>query len=76
MKPSVDFHKADQMRLRSLRLERSSIPAPGRVMFCRGRKVLGHGDVGKLADFQYIPKGADTLCLSSADFDEVHGWIW
>jgi hypothetical protein len=76
MRPAVDFRKSDQMRLRSLKLERSAVPAPGRVMFCRGRKVLGHGDVSKLGDFQYIPKNVDTLCLSATDFDDVHGWIW
>jgi hypothetical protein len=75
MRPAVDFYKADQTRLRSLKLERSQVPAPGRVMFCRGRKVLGHGDVARLADFYHIPKNADTLCLSPADFDDVREWI-
>jgi hypothetical protein len=76
MKPALAFAKADQQRLRQLKLEQSQVPAPGRVIFCRGRAVLGYGDVSKLGEFLYIPKHADTICLSSADLDDVRGWIW
>jgi hypothetical protein len=76
MKPAGAFSAVDQTRFRRLALEPSQVPAPGRVMFCRGRKVLGYGDVSKLADFFYVPKDADTLCLSAADFVDVKGWIW
>ena len=75
MKPAVPFTKADQTRLRQLKLEQSQVPGPGRVMFCRGRSILGYGDVSKLGDFLYIPKYADTICLSQADFDDVRGWL-
>lgn len=76
MTPAIPFARAaDQVHLRSLKLERSQIPPAGRVMFCRGRKILGHGDVGKLGEFLYIPKGVDTLSLSAADYDDVKAWI-
>ena len=75
MKPATPFAKADQARMRDLKFEQSQIPAPGRVMFCRGRRVLGHGDLGKLGDFLYVPKQADTVCVSAADFDDVKEWL-
>jgi hypothetical protein len=76
MKPAAPFTKADQTRIRSLKLEKSFIPPPGRAMFCQGRKVLGHGDVSKLGDFLYIPKQTTEIRLSPADYDDVMGWIW
>jgi hypothetical protein len=76
MKPAAAFTAADQTRLRQLKLEHSQVPGPGRVMFCRGRKILGYGEVSKLGDFLYIPKNADALSLSPADFEDVRGWIW
>lgn len=75
MKPSVPFAKADQQRLRELKIHQSQIPPAGRVMFCRGREILGHGDVSKLGDFLYIPKRADTVCISAADFPDVREWL-
>lgn len=75
MKPSVSFAKAaDQMRIRLLKLQRSAMPPPGRVMFWRGRKLLGHGDVAKLGDFLAIPKDADTVYASDADYDDLKAW--
>lgn len=76
MTPAVPFAKADQTRLRQLKLEQSNVPAPGRLMFCQGRKILGYGEVSKLGDFRYIPSRADTLCLSAADFEDIMRWIW
>jgi hypothetical protein len=76
MKPAAAFTTADQTRLRQMKLENNPMPGAGRVMFCQGRKILGFGEVSKLADFLYIPKNADTLCLSPADFEDVRGWIW
>jgi hypothetical protein len=75
MRPAVDFYKADQTRLRQLKLERSQVLEAGRLMFCRGRSIIGYGHVGRLANFNYIPKNADTICLSPADFDDVREWI-
>lgn len=75
MKPTVPFQKADQLRLRQLKLEQSQVPGPGRVMFCRGRRVLGYGDVGKLGNARYIPDAADTVCVAMADFADVKEWI-
>lgn len=75
MKPTTPFAKADQMRLRQLKLERSQMPPPGRVMFWHGRKLLGHGDVATLGDFLAVPKQADTVCVSEIDYPEVKEWI-
>lgn len=75
MKPAIPFAKADQTRFRSLQLHQSQVPVPGRVMFCRGRAVLGYGDVEKLGDFLYIPKYTDTVCVSAADWPDIKGWM-
>lgn len=75
MKPAAPFAKTDQQRMRSLTFERSQVPPPGRVMFCRGHRILSHGDVGKLGDFLYIPKEADTVCVSAADYNDVKEWL-
>lgn len=75
MKPATPFAKADQLRMRTLTFEQSQVPPPGRAMFCRGRRILGHGDVGKLGEFLYIPKDADTVCLSAADYNDVKEWL-
>lgn len=75
MRPAVPFTKADQMRLRQLKLAQSEVPGPGRLMFCRGRKILGYGDVSKLGDYRYIPDRADAVCLSAADYSDVKEWL-
>jgi len=76
MKPAIPFSRAaDQMRLRQLKLEQSQVPTPGRLMFCRGRHVVGYGDIDKLGSFRSIPDRADTICVSAADFEDVKGWI-
>jgi hypothetical protein len=75
MKPTVPFTKADQTRMRSLSFEQSPVPTPGRVMFCRGRSILGYGDIDKLGDFLYIPKLADTVCVSATDYPDVREWL-
>lgn len=75
MKPAIAFAKADQQRMRSLNWEQSQIPPAGRVMFRRGRGIIGYCDVAKLGDFMAIPKNADTVCLSAADFADVKEWL-
>lgn len=60
--------------MRELTFEQSQIPPAGRMMFRRGRRILGHGDVSKLGEFLCIPKDADTVCLAAADFDDVKNW--
>lgn len=75
MQPAVPFSKVpDQFRLRSLKLEQSMVPQPGRVMFCRGRKIIGYGDVGELGERGVIPDAADTICIAAADFEDVRSW--
>jgi hypothetical protein len=75
MKPAVPFAKADQQLLRSLTFRESLVPPPGRVMFWHGHKLLGHGDVAKLGDFMAIPKHADIVSVSAADYPDVREWL-
>lgn len=75
LRPATPFAKADQMRIRTLAFEQSQIPPAGRVMFCRGRRILGHGDVAKLGQLRYIPDEADTIRISVADYPDVQQWV-
>lgn len=75
MTPTTAFSKVpDQLRIRLLKLERSAMPQPGRVMFWRGRHIIGHGDVAKLGETRAIPKDADTISASDADYDDLKAW--
>jgi hypothetical protein len=47
----------------------------GRVIFCKGRSVLGYGDVEKLGDFLAIPKQADTVCVAHDDWSDLKNWM-
>lgn len=73
--PATPFTKADQTQLRSLKFEQSAMPPAGRVMFWRGRKLLGYGEVSKLGDFMAIPKNADTVSVSAVDYPDVREWL-
>ena len=75
MKPAVALGVTDRYRLKELTLQQAGTVTPGRVMFCRGRKIIGYGDVGRLGEFTYVPKGTDTICLSAADYSDVKEWI-
>jgi hypothetical protein len=75
MKPARTLSITDRYRLKELEFEQSQVPTPGRVMFCRGRSILGYGDVVHLGEFLYVPKRTDTICLSAADYADVKVWI-
>jgi hypothetical protein len=51
-----------------------AVPA-GRVMFCRGRKILNYADVAVLAKIFQIPKGTTEICVSGADYADIKEWI-
>ncbi len=74
MKPGA-ISITGRYRLKELTLERSQAVTPGRVMWCQGRKVMGYGDVADLANVLKIPKGANTVCVSAADFEDIKGWL-
>lgn len=75
MKPAAAISVTDRYRLKELILQQAGTVTPGRVMFCRDRKVLGYADVNDLANVFKIPKGANTVCVSVADFEDVKGWL-
>lgn len=58
-------------RLRAMTLEISGVVPDGKVMWCRGRKVLGYGAVGELNKPHRIPDSADTACFSAKDYAVV-----
>ena len=62
-------------KIKDLKWERSSAIIGGRLMFCRGRKILGYGSVENLHRVALIPPGADTLVVSAADYDDLKAWI-
>jgi len=75
MKPAATLSITDRQRWRELELQRTGTVTPGRVMFCRGRKVLGYADVATLGNVFAIPKGADILCVSLEDADDIKEWL-
>jgi hypothetical protein len=75
MKPPPFKLDGDRTVFKALELlQLGTVPA-GRVMWCRGRKVLGYADVAGLGNIFEIPKGADTMCVSAADITEVKEWL-
>lgn len=40
-----DLSVTDRCMLKALTLEQAQAVQPGRVMWCRGRKILGYGNV-------------------------------
>jgi hypothetical protein len=75
MKPAATISVTDRYRLKELSLEKAGTVTPGRVMFCRDRKVLSYGDVADLGNVFKIPKGANMLCVSPADYADVREWL-
>jgi hypothetical protein len=75
MKPPPLKLAGDRTVFRALELQQTGTVPAGRVMFCRGRKVLGYADVARLGNIFEIPKGADTICVSAADLQDVKEWI-
>lgn len=60
----------DRYRLRELNPLPTLVVPAGRVMCCRGRKVLGYCDIDKLAG---IRRDTDTVCLAPTDYATVMG---
>lgn len=75
MKPPKPLSVTDRQRFRELELQQAGTVPAGRVMFCRGRKVLDYADVADLVNVFNIPKGADTMCVSPADINDIKEWL-
>jgi hypothetical protein len=73
--PATALSVTQRHRLLDLKWEKSQAVPPGRVMLCRGRKVLGYCGVLDLPRVHLIAAKADTVCLAAADFDDVKGWL-
>jgi hypothetical protein len=73
--PTVTLSVTDRCRLKDLEWQQSQIVQPGKVMFCKGRKVMGYTKVTDLARLSAIPTGADVACVSAADFEDVRRWL-
>lgn len=73
--PTATLSVTARHRLKDLTIERSQAVPPGRVMLCKGRKVVGYCDVGELVHTTLIAAKANTICLSAADYDDVQEWL-
>jgi hypothetical protein len=60
VKPARTLSVTDRCRLKELELQQAGTVPAGRVMWCRGRQVLGYADIGELVNVFAIPKGANT----------------
>lgn len=65
----------DRQRLKELTLERTATVPPGKVMWCRDRKVLSFSKVDDLANVVAVPRLANRLCVSPSDYLTIKEWI-
>jgi hypothetical protein len=75
MKPVTTLTVTDRYKLKEFALKQLMTVPAGRVMYCRGRKILGYADVADLAQIFGIPRGTTEICVSSADFADIKEWI-
>ena len=75
MKPATSLSITDRYRLKEITLTRSMAVPAGRVMFCKGRKIVSYADVPDLAQIFKIPKGTTEICVSAADHADIKEWI-
>jgi hypothetical protein len=75
MRPATPLTITDRYKLKEFALKQLMTVPAGRVMFCRGRKILGYAYVADLAQIFSIPRTTTEICLSSADYDDVKEWI-
>jgi hypothetical protein len=73
--PATKLSVTQRYRLRDLIFEKSAAVTPGRVMLCKGRKIVGFCNVADLANASAIAGRCNTLCLSVADYDDVREWL-
>jgi hypothetical protein len=75
MKPATSLSITDRHRLKEITLTPSMAVPAGRVMFCKGRKIVSYADVPDLAQIFKIPKGTTEICVSTIDYADIKEWI-
>jgi hypothetical protein len=75
MKPPPFKLDGDRTVFKELELQATGTVPAGRVMWCRGRKVLGYADVAGLGNIFEIPRGCNTMCVSPADHADLLAWL-
>jgi hypothetical protein len=73
--PTAKLTVTERERLKALTFEKSGAVPPGRVMLCKGRKVVGYCNVAELSRTFIIAAQANTVCLSAEDFADVQEWL-
>lgn len=73
--PAIKLTVTQRERLRSLTFEARAVVTPGRVMLCKGRRIVGYCDVDELANTKAIEAQTTVICLSPADYDDVQRWL-
>ncbi|HEX4114156.1 MAG TPA: hypothetical protein VH020_16605 [Stellaceae bacterium] len=73
--PTIELTVTQRYALKDLAWEKSQAVTPGRVMLCKGRKIVGYCDVADLAHGSAIAARCNTVCLSASDYDDVQAWL-
>jgi hypothetical protein len=73
--PTATLTITQRHRLKDLKWEESMAVPPGRVMLCKGRRVVGYCNVADLGNSLSIAERANTVCLSPADAKDVKAWL-
>ena len=48
---------------------------PGRVMLCKGRRIVGYCNVEELAQAKTIAARASNVCVSPLDWPDLEAWL-
>lgn len=74
--PAAALTITQRYMLKDMKLERSGAVPPGRIMLCKGRKVLRCSDLNELEHPKRLQlEGVNTVCVAGDDFDDVKRWI-
>jgi hypothetical protein len=73
--PAIKLTVTQRERLKALTLEQRQVVTPGRVMLCKGRRVVGYCDIDELGNTKTIEAQATLICLSPADYADVVRWL-
>jgi hypothetical protein len=73
--PAIKLTVTQRERLKMLTLEERQVVTPGRVMLCKGRRIVGYCNLDELANTKTIEAKANVICLSPADFADVKRWL-
>lgn len=74
--PTAKLSVTQRHLLKDMTLQQSMVVPAGRLMFCRGRKILGYGNLSDLESPKRLElMGVNVVCVSRADFNDVKAWI-